>query len=235
MRQVSLAILIGLAAMASIGSAKAPPPLKFLTQAEIAPADLLPPPSAPDSAATQAELAELHRFEAARTPRRLAQAKADDENESGSAFADTFGARFDLRALPATQRLLADVQNDEKIAAGEAKTWFHRDRPWMIDSTLQSCSKSDKPGSSYPSGHATMAYSMAVVLAAAAPAKAPALFAKAKDYSESRLVCGVHFRSDIVAGQALGTAVGVALLHNAGFRPELAAAARELKAAHLAG
>jgi acid phosphatase (class A) len=75
---------------------------------------------------------------------------------------------------------------------------------------------------------------MAVVLADLAPDKAPALLARAEDYAESRMVCGMHFRADIVAGQVLGTAVGQDLLHSPAFRADRAAAAAELRAARLA-
>ncbi len=42
---------------------------------------------------------------------------------------------------------------------------------------------------------------MGVVLAAVMPDKAQIILARASEFGEHRLVCGVHFRSDIVAGQ----------------------------------
>jgi acid phosphatase (class A) len=132
--------------------------------------------------------------------------------------------------VPATARLLADVRHDEKLAAIKAKTFYLRKRPWIVDPTLEPCAKGDKPLSSYPSGHATMGYSMAVVLAAALPSKAPAIMARAGDYAESRLVCGVHFRSDVVAGRILGEEMGRRLLAKPAFKAEEAAAAQELRA-----
>ncbi len=124
-------------------------------------------------------------------------------------------------------------RHDEKAAAGAGKKFFLRNRPFIVDPSLQSCSKKEAPQSSYPSGHATMAYAMGVVLASLIPEKAQAILARAADYAESRLICGVHYRRDIVAGEALGTAVAVELLHNARFRIEYDAAEHELKTAHL--
>ena len=70
---------------------------------------------------------------------------------------------------------------------------------------------------------------MAVVLAVALPSKAHAIMARADDYAESRLVCGVHFRSDVTAGRILGEEMGRSLLAKPAFRAEEAAAADELR------
>jgi acid phosphatase (class A) len=79
-----------------------------------------------------------------------------------------------------------------------------------------------------------MAFAMAVVLARAAPALGPRLLDRARDYAQERIVCGMHFRSDVVAGQALGTAVAVLMLQKPQIQADVAAAAGELGAAHLA-
>ncbi len=74
-----------------------------------------------------------------------------------------------------------------------------------------------------------MGYAMATVLAAAAPAKSQALMARANFYAESRLVCAMHFRSDLAGGKTLGEGIGRAMLAKPAFRAELAAAAKELR------
>jgi acid phosphatase (class A) len=210
-----------------------PPVMKFLTPDDIDPARLLPPPPSDASVRGRAELAELKRIEARRTAAAFAAAKADEVDETPTAFAAVFGPRFDLTRLPATARMLADVRNDQKIASDTAKAHFKRNRPWILDPHLRTCSRADPPQSSYPSGHSSFAFATLVVLAAAAPDHAPALLARAEGYAQNRLVCSMHFRSDIVAGQALGTAVAVDLLHIPAFRAELAASHRELVGAHL--
>ncbi len=207
--------------------------LKFLNTADVDPVRLLPAPPAEGSPENKAELDELRRIAAEATPERLEQAKWDADNENGTIFQSAIAPGFDLAALPATARLLADVRNDEAIAAARAKDYFKRTRPWIVDGALRTCDREDPPQSSYPSGHATMAYSMAVVLAEAMPDNAAQIMSRARDYSFSRLVCAAHWRSDIEGGQALGSEVGVELLGNPQFRDELAAAHAELVAAHL--
>lgn len=66
------------------------------------------------------------------------------------------------------------------------------------------------------------------------PRKAQAILARADEHAENRLVCGMHFRRDIVGGQALGTAVALEMLKNTVFKAEVDAAAKELRAAHIA-
>ena len=74
---------------------------------------------------------------------------------------------------------------------------------------------------------------MAEVMAVLIPEKAQPLLARATSFAENRLVCGYHFRSDIVAGQQLGTVVALHLTQDPKFQQEMAAARTELRAAHV--
>lgn len=201
----------------------------LLTASSYLPAQLLPAPPADGSPAQSRELDEIRQTQAAMSKADFAEAVADDATESAAAFNATLGV--DLKTLPKTWALLAIVRSEEKAAAKLAKNHFLRNRPWVIDPALKSCSRDDAPQSSYPSGHSTMAFSMAVVLAAAVPEKAPAILDRAKAYAENRILCGAHYRSDIVAGQALGTVVAEDLLANTTFRNEFQAAQTELRSA----
>jgi acid phosphatase (class A) len=205
-----------------------PAVVHFLTAADYPPDQLLPAPPKDGSPKALAELAEVHSLERARTPAELARARHDDETENATIFAEVIGSGFDLTKLPATAKLMSDIQAEDKAAAKAAKDHFLRNRPWIVDNSLQSCAKGDAPQSSYPSGHSTLGYSLAVILARLEPAKAPAIMARAAEYADNRLVCGMHFRSDVVAGQALGTAVALKLLDVPAFRAEYDAAAQEL-------
>ena len=205
----------------------------ILSAAQYDPVRLLPPPPVDNSAAAKSELAELKQIETARSDTQLARAKSDDKTQNASIFAEAIGPGFDLKTLAATAKMLADTRREEQAAAAAAKDFFKRNRPWIVDPSMASCSKQDAPQSSYPSGHATMGFSMGVVLASLVPEKAQAILARASEYAENRLVCGMHFRRDIQAGQTLGTAIAVELMQNSGFRAEYDNAAIELRAAHL--
>ena len=73
---------------------------------------------------------------------------------------------------------------------------------------------------------------MGVVLASLMPAKSQDILARASQYAERRLVCGVHYRSDIVAGQEYGTLLALRLMQNPAFKAQMEAARKELAAAH---
>ncbi|MGX5913629.1 phosphatase PAP2 family protein [Aliidiomarina sp. Khilg15.8] len=65
---------------------------------------------------------------------------------------------------------------------------------------------------SFPSGHSTAAFLFATLAAASFPAWAPLYYFWASLVALSRVVLGVHFPSDIVAGALLGTAIAWVVL-----------------------
>jgi hypothetical protein len=54
--------------------------------------------------------------------------------------------------------------------------------------------------------------------------------ARASQFAQTRLICGVHFRSDIVAGQQYGTIIALRLMENPVFLAQMAKARTELAA-----
>ena len=73
---------------------------------------------------------------------------------------------------------------------------------------------------SYPSGHSTYGATTGFLLAAMMPEKRGAIYARINDYAHSRMVAGVHFRSDVEAGKLYGTAIAAALFAKPGFQAE---------------
>ncbi len=236
---------VAAAVFAQTSTAKAPRAQKtlvYLTPAQIDPSRLLEPPAKDGSEMQQGEMAAVKRLIKARTPERFAQAKWDAAHEDAAPFAATIGPAFNLQKLPATARLLQSVLADQAIAASTAKDYFHRKFPvtaempssygeWTCDTVDRK--PDSRPLRSYPSGHATLGYSVGVVLAALIPEKSQAILMRAADYAYSREVCGDHYHSDVEASRALGTAVGVLLVNNSALRPQFDAAKAELRAAHI--
>jgi acid phosphatase (class A) len=208
----------------------------FLTPDEVA-ADIhaLPAPPADGSDQAKSELAELKQIEADRTSAQMVAATSDDQTKNATIFAVAIGPAFDLKALPATAKLFTDIRSDEKLAADAAKDVFKRNRPWIVDPTILSCFQEDGPQTSFPSGHSTMGYTMAAVLMRLVPEKADAITARADDYAHNRLVCEMHFRSDIMGGKAFGAILAKDMAQSPAFKTEYAAAEAELRAAHVTG
>ena len=61
---------------------------------------------------------------------------------------------------------------------------------------------------SFPSGHTITAFAVTVSLGMFYPAMLPGLFFCAVSVALSRILLGMHFLSDVLAGAALGTALG---------------------------
>src|SRR5437879_2591695 len=158
---------------------------------------LLPPPPAEGSIDSKAEFQELRDIAKRSTPDMIATATRDAKNETPTLFNDTVG--FDIAALPQTNRLLTLVAEEEDADTKMAKDFFHRERPYAVDPSLKTCTpvKPGKAPTSYPSGHASLAFSMAIVLASLVPAKSQAILARATEYAENRPVCGGQCRGDL--------------------------------------
>ena len=218
---LAFGLLLGISASAQAG---------LLDPASVDASRFLPPPPADGSADNKAEFDELRAIAARSTPDELAAALKDGKDERPDLFDSTVG--FDLMALPETGKLMTMLAEEEGGDVKAAKKYFHRIRPYRADPTVKTCAPTDpnKAANSYPSGHSTLAFSMGVVLAALLPAKSQAILARASEYAEHRLVCGVHFRSDIVAGQQYGTIIAFQLMENPAFKAQMAKARAELAA-----
>ncbi len=72
---------------------------------------------------------------------------------------------------------------------------------------------------------------MALTLIDMLPEKRDAIFSRADDYANNRLVCGVHFPSDVQASKLIAYSVHAVMGINPQYRSELAAASAELRRA----
>jgi undecaprenyl-diphosphatase len=63
---------------------------------------------------------------------------------------------------------------------------------------------------SFPSGHSTTAFAVAVCLGSFYPEIRPALLALAANVAVSRVILGMHFMSDVLAGSGVGALLGYA-------------------------
>jgi undecaprenyl-diphosphatase len=61
---------------------------------------------------------------------------------------------------------------------------------------------------SFPSGHTITAFAVAVSLGGFYPEMLPGLFFCAASVAASRVVLGMHFLSDVLAGAAIGATLG---------------------------
>jgi acid phosphatase (class A) len=228
MRVIRAAVVLGLILWAGALPASAVGPY-FLTRDSVNLPQLLAPPPGPEDASTKTDLDELREIQRTRTPERVATARADRE-ESLRRFLLVFSKPLTAEQLPKTIALFKHLAADAEFATDPAKKAFARPRPYAVTGDLKPVCPHSESGA-YPSSHATAGYLMAIVLAAMVPEQRDAIFVRAQDYAESRLVCGVHHRGDIEAGRIAGTVLAAVVRNNPKFKVEFAAARAELRGA----
>jgi undecaprenyl-diphosphatase len=99
--------------------------------------------------------------------------------------------------------------------SGALKVAVERDRPPLSRPVPEPLLESPSTFS-FPSGHATVSFACATVLALAVPRLRWPLFALAVLVAWSRVYVGVHYPGDVLAGALLGLAIATALRMLAG-------------------
>jgi acid phosphatase (class A) len=167
----------------------------------------------------------LGALEQARTPEQVAHAAGDAERTLPR-FLEGAGIAFEAEALKPCESFFLKRRKDEKAAVDAAKFTFCRHRPFATPGNTLHPVDEAKPDDSYsyPSGHSTYGATVGFLLAEMMPEKRGAIYARINDYAHSRMVAGVHFRSDIEAGKLYGAAIANALFAKPGFEVEFAEA-----------
>jgi acid phosphatase (class A) len=229
MRKVFLpgrALAIALALSPAVALAREP---VFIAPEQSEALLILPDPPAEGSDAQKAELAMLHAIEAKRTPKEEEAARADAGDRDVFLFKPLFGDAFTEANLPLTAALMRRVMADADVNAGAAKHFFNRRRPYAADPTLRPACPATPKDDSYPSGHTTAGWLAALTLVEMVPEQREAILARAADYGRNRMVCGVHYPSDVEAGRALAYAIHGAMTQDPAYKAQLAAATAELR------
>ena len=190
-----------------------------------------PAAPAPGSAADQDDRVAALDLQAKRTSERVALAQADQKLEVFSAFGSVLGPQVTEASAPNLARLMARSLRDVGATVLPFKELYKRPRPPLADPVVTTCVRLPENGlNSYPSGHAMWGAMVGTLLAELVPAKAEALKARGLDYGFSRAVCGVHYPSDVAAGQALSTSLLAQLRKDPAFQADYEAAKVELAA-----
>jgi len=91
------------------------------------------------------------------------------------------------------------------VVLGEIKREIGRPRPFLQYSEIRPCLPRED-SASFPSGHSTWYRASAELLADLIPERRERLLSVGDHGGVSRTLCGVHFPSDVMAGQRLGAA-----------------------------
>lgn len=179
---------------------------------------MLPPPPAAGSAALASDEATYRATRALLTTPRGALAKADARltfPEAAEVFACSAGFDITSKATPQLYTLQRRTLADAGLSTYAAKDHYQRTRPFVVNKQTtcdpESEAKLVKDGS-YPSGHSALGWGWALVLAELMPDHADAILQRGYAFGQSRVICGVHWQSDVDAGRVMGAAA-VARLH----------------------
>lgn len=218
------------------------PDLFFLQEGDVPNSMLLLP--APPDGASITFLNDQARYNWGKTMRntpRGDQAFKDAHVEGNGvpeAFSEAFGVEIDENT-PEILKLIVGMREDAgDLGTREAKNHYNRQRPFSFYNE-DTCNPEQQAelstNGSYPSGHTSIGWATALVLAEINPDRQNEILKRGYEMGESRVICGYHFQSDVDAGRITG-AVTVARLHaDPGFQAQLEKAKAEFRQLKKAG
>lgn len=155
------------------------------------------------------------------------------------AFSEAFGIEINKEGTPEIYQLIVGMREDAgDLGTREAKDYYNRTRPFSFydeDTCNPEQQEELSTNGSYPSGHTSIGWATALVLAEINPDRQNEILKRGYDMGESRVICGYHFQSDVDAGRLTG-AMTVARLHaDPAFQSQLEKAKKEFKKLKKAG
>ena len=197
---------------------------------------ILPPPPA---AGSKREAGDREVFAATRAlagqPRWILATQDANLAPGPDMFSCAVGARLDAAGAPALNAIFRRVGLDTLAVIDPPKNHYGRARPYTEPGATDApvcVAKSEglTKNPSYPSGHASISWTWGLILAELAPDRASEILGRARSIGESRVVCGVHYLSDIEGGRITGASLVAALHGDAAFRADMDKARAELAA-----
>ena len=193
---------------------------------------LLAPPPLPGSPEQAADMAEVQAVCQAAPSNDVAVAFSEKKFSIFN-FTPAIGTLFQSNNLPKTTAFFQNVQKDAAAVTDNAKDYYKRPRPYVLDPSLAS-GKLEK-SFSYPSGHSTESMVLALVLADLFPDQHNVIIAEARAISWHRVEIARHYPTDIYAGHVLARAIVREMKASPDFQRDFAEVKAELAAAQSAG
>lgn len=186
---------------------------------------VLAPPPAPGSLTALADVEAVRMCQAWRSPEQETWAQ-DVDKDDPFASADVLGPWFKASNLPKCAQLLREAGDDANTICWKAKAMFNRPRPYQVDERIKPCVPRQS-NSSYPSGHSLNVFTRALVLGEVFPGQRAALLDRAHRAAWGRILGGVHFPTDDVAGRLLAEAIFLRMKESPEFQTAVLACRNE--------
>ncbi|WP_354072004.1 phosphatase PAP2 family protein [Caulobacter sp. 1776] len=194
---------------------------------------MLAPPPAPGSPRAVADAAIFDQSRRLKDTPRWALATADVKGTAFEHFETALGVRLTPANAPILSALL-ERAGDDRSVVGLAKDHWGTKRPYIGKDAAPICEAKSAHlagNPDYPSGHAAFGEQVAMILAEVVPSRADALYARGREYAESRWICGSHTVSAAEAGLQAGAVIYGAEHASEAFRRDIEMARTEVAAA----
>ena len=202
---------------------------------------LMPKAPVQGSAAQKLDDAVSQKYLALQGTPRWEMAKKDADLSFPNAakiFSCALGVPINEKQTPHLYLLLRRTLADAGLATYSAKDYYQRVRPFMLNKK-PICTPEDREGlkndGSHPSGHTAIGWAWALILAEIAPGHADAILARGRAYGESRIICNVHWHSDVIEGRFVGASVVAKLHADPQFNSDLEVAKKEVTSLYAKG
>jgi acid phosphatase (class A) len=161
-----------------------------------------------------------------RSPEQVAWAQLTDSDTLFN-FSSVIGPWFTASNLPTCHGTFRKVAADIYAVCESAKKRYSRPRPPQADASVKPCVNVPH-NTSYPSGHSAQAFVSAHILSELFPEHRKDLLARAHKVAWGRIIAGVHFPTDDVAGRILAETAFTMMMKNPAFLKALEQCRQEL-------
>lgn len=223
--------------MAAVMSVMAQPPAFMNKEAAPDPLKFLPAPPSPSDRLFFNDWTQYQWGKSVRDTELGALAYFDAKHGSwynlAEVFAEPFGLLVTPESTPAIYEVMSRSVTDAHKINKRAKNHFQRTRPFVQfneTSLVPESEEEERTDFSYPSGHTSRGWIVALILSEINPAATADIFARAVTFGQGRVIAGYHYQSDVEASRLVAMATFVALHGNAEFCAALAAAKAEYAA-----
>ena len=168
---------------------------------------IIPPPPKPGTLVYQNDMDVAHASFFVKNAKRYKQASLDSNDSTpgfAKSFEKAFGHTISKQATPVIWKILNQLDETKGKFTHSVKAYYPRLKPFAYFHE-ESCKKGGHTNTSYPSGHATLGWAVALTLSQINPARATEIMKRGYEFGQSGIVCGRHYPNITLAVLVLAT------------------------------
>lgn len=195
----------------------------------------LPEPPVDGSASYNYDMAKHLEGKSLRNKRQGLQAISDVEYSADNfckIYSKVLGVTINFTNTPAIYELISRVHPSGNAATQSAKAYYMRLRPYVQLNEGTSYPDDEdhlRETGSYPSGHASGSWLIALVLSEVTRSQQDYLLSRAYTFGQGRVITGYHWQTDVDYGRVVGSAVYAHLHNDKEFMDQMEKASAEYK------